>query len=164
MRRWAVSMVVAAWPEDANWTGILCEYFANGEVTEPRSGLDFIERWSTVGRAGHLPLANHHGPATVHGRLGLVDVPDEEDFVVVVTWTPWQASDGFATADETRPRTWAEAEVERFLGDPYRFAPNDAHAGSATGLFNKLQGYVGHRRHVTDHATLEPGWLSPGEV
>lgn len=162
MRRWAVSMVVAAWPERGGWTGTLCEHFANGEVDDARSGLDLIERWSQAGRAGHLPLANHDGPATVHGRLGLIDIIDD-DFVVVVTWTPWQAPDGLAIGPESRPRAWVEAEVERFLSDPYSFTPDDAHASSATGLFNKLQRYVGHRHHITDHATLDPGWLTPGE-
>lgn len=159
MRRWAVSMVVAAWPKDGSWTGMLCEYFSNGEITDAPSGLDLIERWSIAARASLLPLSNHNGAATVHGRLGLIDESGEH-FVIVVTWTPWQAPDEFAIADESRPRDWAEAEVERFLDDPYRFSPKNAHASTATGLFNKLQRYVGHRRHVADHATLGTGWLT----
>lgn len=163
MFRWAVSMVVAAWPEGGRWTGILCQYFDNGEIKDAPSGLDLVERWSRAGREGHLSLGKHEGPATVHGRLGLVGGLQERDFVVVVTWTPWQARDEFFSLAEPRPRAWAEAEVERFLNDPYGFTPDDAHVSSASGLFNKLHHYVGDRRHVTDHASLEAGWLALGE-
>lgn len=145
-------MVIASWPRGGDWTAALCEHFSNGRFARPADGLDLIERWSRAGRAGTLPLLPDGSPVTVHGRLGLVDDFNGGPFLVVVTWTPWTADDGFSTEGDTGScsRSWAEAEVDRFLGDPQRFSPSLHEGGFASGLFNKLDAYVGQRIHVTD--------------
>jgi hypothetical protein len=153
MFAWTVSLAVTAWPTDT-WTAHLVEHFPNHTMTSADRGLDLIERWSVAGRAGHLPVTPDGGPVTVHGRLGLTvaEPPFGKVFGNVLTWTPWQAPDNFETPNELAParplgRDWADSEVARFLADPLGFVPDDSRSGTAEGVFNKLERYVGRRKH-----------------